>query len=143
MVAPSSGAGDRASAATVMTTHPYDWITGLEDDELRLTACPPYLPAPETTNLIVYSKKELDRDCVNIQRESIGFTPLTKGHFLKKNRSNFKQGELTHAKQNDFRLKCRNSFQVFRKICFFLFDCRATTTALVHVTVEADNVKGY
>lgn len=48
MVAPSSGAGDRASAATVMTTHPYDWITGLEDDELRLTAGPPYLPAPDS-----------------------------------------------------------------------------------------------
>lgn len=41
MVAPSSGAGDGASAATVMTTRPYDWITDLEDDELRLTACPP------------------------------------------------------------------------------------------------------
>lgn len=97
MVAPSSGAGDRASAATVMTTHPYDWITGLEDDELRLTACPPYLPAPETANLIVYSKK-VGWDCVNIQRQSGGFALMTRGRFLKKNRSNFKQGGLTHAK---------------------------------------------
>lgn len=138
MVAPSSGAGDRASAAMVMTSHPYDWITGLEDDELRLTACHPHLPAPETTNLIVYSKKVGWGLC---KHSMCRLHTYDKGSFPQEKQVKF-QAERTDTRKikNISRPKCRNSIQV----SWTRFFCStAETTALVNVRLEADNVNGY